>query len=74
MTKKNILHMISPQENVSPFDVKMAVTLVMTLLYHTPMLISPMSKLWYKMQFFQDPFQTPRKLEYSYVERMHHWL
>ena len=24
MTKKNILHMISPQENVSPFDVNMA--------------------------------------------------
>ena len=24
MSKKNILHMISPQENVSPFDVNMA--------------------------------------------------
>ena len=24
MTKKNILHMISPQGNVSPFDVNMA--------------------------------------------------
>ena len=24
MTKKNILHMISPQDNVSPFDVNMA--------------------------------------------------
>ena len=75
MTKKNILHMISPQENVSPFDVNMwPVTLVMTLLYHTPMLISPMSKLWYKMQFFQDPFLNAKKTGVSYVERMHHWL
>ena len=30
MTKKNILHMISPQGNVSPFDVNMACDAGMT--------------------------------------------
>ena len=38
MTKKNILHMISPQENVSPFDVNMACDAGYDLLYLTLML------------------------------------
>ena len=56
MTKKNILHDKSTRKRKSWCKHGLQ-TLVMTLLYHTPMLISPMSKLWYKMQFFQDPFK-----------------
>ena len=39
MTKKNILHMISPQGNVSPFDVNMACDAGYDLLSLTQMLI-----------------------------------
>ena len=74
MTKKNILHMISPQENVSPFDVNMACDAGYDLVIpYTNVNLTDVKAL-VQDAIFQDPFQTPRKLEYSYVERMHHWL
>ena len=73
MTKKNILHMISPQENVSPFDVNMACDAGYDLVIpYTNVNLTDVKAL-VQDAIFLDQSQMLRKQVYLFVERMHLW-
>ena len=73
MTKKNILHMISPQENVSPFDVNMACDAGYDLVIpYTNVNLTDVKAL-VQDAIFLDQSQMLRKQVYLFVERTHLW-